>query len=310
MTTGVIAQDAARWWMDAHNGERDEAAFLHWLRADARHAAQYVHLQQLWEQGASVPSARRRRPLHRRVREAATALVLLCALGLFSAYRHVPDDQLRTAAGQIQQATLADGSQVLLSAATRLQVRIDGQHRELQLLQGQAWFKVAADRSRPFHVQTPHGTVTALGTAFDIAVGSTDSVVTVTEHRVQVQAGGSTRTAEAGQQLRFDGRHAAAPQPADGAATAWHQQRLLYVSAPLAEVTAGLDRWHGGRTWVLGRALRRQPVTLIGSTAQAGSSRDQLARQLPVRVLQLAPGVQVWVPRDDRTGEHSGHAAP
>lgn len=298
MTSGVIAQDAARWWMDGFNGERDEAAFQHWLDADTRHAAQYAHLQQLWQHGGSVPSARRHRPL-RRLRDAATAVVLLCALGLFSAYQHVPADQLRTAAGQVRHIRLADGSQVVLSADTRLQVTIDAQQRELALLQGQAWFQVAADATRPFRVHTPQGTVTARGTAFDIAVGSTVSVVTVTEHRVQVQAGGSTRTADAGQQLRFDARQAFAPAPADHSALAWQQHRLLYVSVPLAEVAAGLDRWHGGHTWVVGRALRRQPVTVIGATPQAADSRDQLARQLPVRVLRLAPGVQVWLPAAD-----------
>ena len=42
--------------------------------------------------------------------------------------------------------------------------------------------------------------------------------------------------------------------------TAKQGDRLL---APLADVTQGLDRWHGGHTWVIGEQLRQQPVTHV-----------------------------------------------
>src|SRR3989475_8567597 len=58
---------------------------------------------------------------------------------------------------------------------------------------------------------------------------------------------------------------------ADAGAMAWRERRLHWVSAPLAEVTQGLDRWHGGRTWIVGARLRPQPGTLLGSADDAGS---------------------------------------
>ncbi len=42
------------------------------------------------------------------------------------------------------------------------------------------------------------------------------------------------------------------------------------------------------------RALRQQPVTLLGSADGAARNRDQLATQLQVRVLRLGAGIQVW----------------
>ena len=203
---------------------------------------------------------------------------------------------MRTAAGEVREEVLPDGSHVLLSPGSEVRVRIDAQRRQLQLQHGQAWFKVTADAQHPFQVHTTHGTVTALGTAFDLAVHDNDSVVTVTEHRVRVDSGIHSEQATEGQQLRFDGRAPIRTLAARSSALDWRERRLHWVSTPLAEVTEDLDRWHGGHTWILGAHLRQQPVTLLGSADGAARSRDQLATQLQVRVLRLGLGVQVWLP--------------
>ncbi len=306
MSHDAIAQEAARWWLDGHDGHRDENAFARWIAADPRHAAQYQHLQALWQAGTGLPSVQRQqqRQHRRRLRDAGIAVLLLCALGLYS--RHVtppPAQVVRTAAGQIREETLPDGSQLQLAPGSEIHVRIDGKRRQLQLQQGQAWFKVAADAGRPFQVHTPHGTVTALGTAFDVAVGEHASRVVVTEHTVQVDSGPGHAEARQGQQMRFDGNGTTAATDMESGALAWRERRLHWVSAPLAEVARGLDTWHGGHTWIIGSALRQQPVSVLGSADGAAESRDQLATQLHVRVLRLPGDVQVWMaphgePRD------------
>ncbi|MBA0448661.1 FecR family protein [Stenotrophomonas maltophilia] len=299
MSQETIAREAARWWLDGHDGDRDESAFEQWCRADPRHAAQYQHLQELWRAGATLPSLQRQqqRRQRRRVREVGIAVLLLCALGLYSRHASPPAAQvLRTASGEIRDEALPDGSHVLLSPGSEVRVRIDAQRRQLELQRGQAGFQVAADARRPFQVHTPQGTVTALGTAFDLAVQDNSSVVTVTEHRVRVDSGNVSMLVDDGEQLRFDGQaaiHAATVTPGT---LAWRERRLHWVSAPLADVTQGLDRWHGGHTWIIGEQLRQQPVTLIGSAGGAAGNRDQLATQLHVRVLRFGAGIQVWLP--------------
>lgn len=299
MSQEAIAREAARWWLDGHESGRDERAFNQWYHADVRHAAQYQHLQALWQAGDATPSLQRHqhRRQRRRLREAGTAVLLLCALGLYTRQAAPPAAQvMRTAAGEVREEVLPDGSHVLLSPGSEVRVRIDAQRRQLQLQHGQAWFKVAADAQHPFQVHTTHGTVTALGTAFDLAVHDNDSVVTVTEHRVRVDSGTRSEQATEGQQLRFDGRAPIRTLAARSSALDWRERRLHWVSTPLAEVTEDLDRWHGGHTWILGAHLRQQPVTLLGSADGAARSRDQLATQLQVRVLRLGAGVQVWLP--------------
>ncbi|KAG1320081.1 hypothetical protein G6F63_014434 [Rhizopus arrhizus] len=152
MSQDTIARDAARWWLDGRDGERAEDACHQWCQADPRHALQYQHLQQLWQAGAATPSLQRQQ--HRRRRrhlgEAGFAALLLCALGLYGRPAPPPAAQvLRTAAGEIRDEALPDGSHVLLSPGSEVQARGDGQHRQLQLQRGQAWFKVAADARRP-----------------------------------------------------------------------------------------------------------------------------------------------------------------
>lgn len=299
MSQDAIAREAARWWLDGHDGVRDENAFDQWCQADPRHVAHYQHLQQLWQAGATLPSLHRQqqRRQRRRLGETGIAVLLLCALGLYSRTAAPPAAQvLRTAAGEIRDEALPDGSHVLLSPGSEVHVRVDAQRRQLQLQRGQAWFKVAADADRPFQVHTPQGTVTALGTAFDLAVQGDNSVVTVTEHSVRVESGTASVQASEGQQIRFNGQATAAAHPADDSTLAWRERRLHWVSVPLADVTQGLDRWHGGHTWIVGARLRQRPVTLLGNADGAASNRDQLAAQLHVRVLRIGAGMQVWLP--------------
>ncbi|NWO96408.1 hypothetical protein GY976_25075, partial [Escherichia coli] len=58
--------------------------------------------------------------------------------------------------------------------------------RRLRLVAGEALFKVAHDKSRPFVVETRHGEVVAVGTMFDVSVGKGEAKVTVVEGVVRV----------------------------------------------------------------------------------------------------------------------------
>uniref|UniRef100_UPI001C3F19F1 FecR family protein n=1 Tax=Methylogaea oryzae TaxID=1295382 RepID=UPI001C3F19F1 len=78
-----------------------------------------------------------------------------------------------------------------------LDVDLGRSERRLRLLQGEGYFQVAPDPARPFRVGTAHGTVTALGTAFDVRIGDASTQVAVTEHSVAVDAAGQAPVAVA-----------------------------------------------------------------------------------------------------------------
>lgn len=66
---------------------------------------------------------------------------------------------------------LADGSHVILFGSTRLVTHFSAKERRIDLLGGRARFDVTHDASRPFVVMARGGSVTALGTVFEVEVG-------------------------------------------------------------------------------------------------------------------------------------------
>ena len=92
-----------------------------------------------------------------------------------------------TARGEQRSVVLADGSTVRLNTLTSINVAYSKARRHVVLIEGQATFEVATDLSRPFVVSAGGGTVTALGTAFDIYKTRDKVTVTLLEGVVEVR---------------------------------------------------------------------------------------------------------------------------
>ncbi|WP_343746253.1 FecR domain-containing protein [Chitinophaga sp.] len=77
---------------------------------------------------------------------------------------------LSTARGEQYQITLADGTRVWLNAATTLTFPASfAQQAERAVeVNGEAYFEVAADPTRPFKVRTNHQQIQVLGTSFNV----------------------------------------------------------------------------------------------------------------------------------------------
>lgn len=75
---------------------------------------------------------------------------------------------LKTQVGEQKSFTLQDGSQIKLNTNSLIKVEYSPNHRLLTLLQGEARFDVAKDKSRPFTVTVGEKSFTALGTIFNV----------------------------------------------------------------------------------------------------------------------------------------------
>lgn len=135
----------------------------------------------------------RRRPWASRMAAAASILLLACAGVWFHSQRNTYD----TDVGEQRSITLADGSIIELNARSKVRVAFGDRQREVQLLQGQALFRVAKDHSRPFIVHAGSTSVRAVGTQFDVYRKSSGTIVTVLEGRVAVVSDASGRAAGA-----------------------------------------------------------------------------------------------------------------
>lgn len=208
----------------------------------------------------------------------ASVVGMLVAGGVF-AYLRVWAGTYTTGIGEQRSIALADGSRVDLNARSRIRVHFLENERDVDLIEGQALFRVAKDKARPFIVTSDGTEVRAVGTEFDVYRRATGTTVTVLEGRVSVVAdaakaidrlppaslrmsplsgisapptndasrreSGAAIFVSAGEQVTVTAAEVKAPQRADMVAvTAWTQRQLIFQGAPLADVVEEFNRYN------------------------------------------------------------------
>lgn len=202
--------------------------------------------------------------------------------GLLASLRDTNHQHYRTATGDRLTFTLSDGSQVTLDTQSELNIDFSPARRRVQLLQGQAFFEVAKDSSRPFMVVTRNRQFVAVGTAFDVRVDGDQVKVTMVEGTVRVEAVGdqtyssqvgdsviknaafplarnsaaretlrgasagapAIATITAGEQLISDARQEDHVRTADADRdTSWRRGQVIFENARLADAVAEINRY-------------------------------------------------------------------
>lgn len=100
------------------------------------------------------------------------------------------DKQIVTQIGEVRQVPLADGSTATINTASKVSVHFEKTERIVKLSEGEAWFRVAHDKSRPFIVEAGDIRVRAVGTAFSVRRRNSSADVLVTEGVVETWAVG------------------------------------------------------------------------------------------------------------------------
>lgn len=135
-----------------------------------------------------------------------TGIVVLASALIWQRERY---PSFATDIGEHRSLALSDGSTVDLNARSKLRIEFSKDERLVELLDGQALFQVAKDKSRPFIVKSGDATVRAVGTQFDVDRKATGTTVTVLEGRVVVYS-----------EARSEASAATTPAPAQGAGAA------------------------------------------------------------------------------------------
>lgn len=233
----------------------------------------------------------------------AAAGVALGAVAAAAIWLSGPGGRPETIAAPVAQRrvfTLADGTKVELSANTSLVVEGGRAERRVQLADGEAFFEVTKDKTRPFVVETPAGTVRVTGTRFDVRTkDASELVVTVVEGSVQVRSAleDSPRAAEAvvlgpGDRLEAGkGGLSLRALSADALADelAWREGQIVCRGMPLSDLLATVGRYHG-RTII---ATPGASQLRIGGRASL-DDLDQFFKDLEV----LQPKVRVVIEPD------------
>jgi len=216
-------------------------------------------------EGLKPPPSTGRR-LASRITLAASLLLVVC----MGVWLYAQRNTYGTTIGEQRSITLPDGSIVELNARSKVRVAFDGRQRDVELLEGQALFRVAKDHNRPFVVRAGVTSVRAVGTQFDVYRKSTGTTVTVLEGRVAVLAAptrelpaaskaeaptSAIRGEHEGEILLAAGEQATVTwsrtektqRPSIAAATAWTRHQLIFDGTPLSEVVKEFSRYSSRR---------------------------------------------------------------
>jgi transmembrane sensor len=200
--------------------------FLHWLRTSPEHVRAYLRICAFWQkaphlrgagphddidalvrlaqreanvlpwetkiesprQSPSMTSTGSRRsiqPQGTRVLAAVAATLVFLTAGV-ATWFHSQLGLYTTSVGEQRAVNLPDGSAVVINARSRIRILFSDTERAVELLEGQALFRVARSSARPFIVHAGGMSVRAIGTQFDVYKKAASTVVTVVEGRVAI----------------------------------------------------------------------------------------------------------------------------
>jgi transmembrane sensor len=197
--------------------------------------------------------------------------------------------------GEVRLAPLNDGSTVTLNTASKIHVQYSKARRSVRLVEGEAFFQVAKDRSRPFVVDAGDLRIRAVGTAFVVRnLRGKPAQVLVTEGRVEVariSAPGVTAVsvgAPAQATATTDPSVAAnvKPAPTEGllAQLAWREGKIAFQGETLEAAAAEFARYSDRRIVIDDPTLARETITgLFAANDPEGFCRS-LALSLDAQV--------------------------
>ena len=180
-------------------------------------------------------------------RYAAAAVLLIGAMAVLFLRNgwNGADDAfvIATGEGETRQTTLPDGSIAWLNEQSRLTYDPDFEFRSLTL-EGEAFFEVIRDESRPFEVESGRARVRVLGTSFSVRRHSDEVRVLVATGRVALSLADSDQREELtpgylGMLDEVRGTVTSRPNT-DPSMLAWRASPLSFETAPFGDVVEAL----------------------------------------------------------------------
>lgn len=158
---------------------------------------------------------------------------------------------IKTKKGQEFKMELPDGTTVWLNADSKLEIApgYNIQDRSV-FLTGEAYFKVAKNKAKPFIVHVGNTSIEALGTAFNVKLYANDSQLLTTqldEGKIRVSNAGRQEILLPGQSIQLNVLNGAFQlqqenRPQD--VSNWKDGYFEFDQTPLPEILADLARWY------------------------------------------------------------------
>ena len=224
-----------------------------WLSQDDRRRGAFLRAEAIWGRldRASQAEPARRREIRVDRRLVLTGGAAALAAGAAGVWVMPRGPLYATAIGEVSRVPLADGSGMVLNADSRARVALHDHERRVRLTQGEAWFQVAKDPTRPFVVEAGRVRVRAVGTAFSVRRLGDGAEVMVSEGIVEAWLVGAEQTRArlvAGQRARvLEGRPILVEASAVTAVErklAWRSKQIELDGETLGEAVAEFNRFN------------------------------------------------------------------
>ena len=287
-TRKQISAEAVDWFLRLQKSSAagsDRQSFSEWLLRSTAHVEEYLRVSCSWhlvnlgaegdlETAALVAEAKKHHetdnvvPLPsrfgRRSPPAGSAAVffarpwpalaasLVAGIAVWAIYLgwHSPVT-FQTVVGEQRSFALQDGSIVFLNTNSKVRVGWLPAQRHIELVRGEARFKVAKDARRPFIVATATAAVRAVGTVFNVRAEPFSTQVAVLEGQVDVTKEASIAIPSVAPVRLGAGERAAVSSlgiqtdtgPPIESVMAWTERRLVFRDQPLDVVVHEFNRY-------------------------------------------------------------------
>lgn len=185
---------------------------------------------------------------------AAVAILIAGIWGFqhFADFTNAPDQVIVSSEGDMKEVTLPDGTHVWLRSGAQIEypAAFTGQNRPVQL-RGEAYFEVAHDASKVFHITLEDGKsgVEVLGTAFNVRQNAQETAVTVRNGKVRFSPDDNSKSVvlTAGKKavLNKVKRQVTTENVLTFNELSWQTGGLEFIRTPMHKVISDLETYYG-----------------------------------------------------------------
>lgn len=190
----------------------------------------------------------------------AAAVVIGIVAGVYAMHiTSVPKEPVYYAShspkGSISEMILPDGSVIFLNADSRVKYSVEGENGNREVfLEGEAWFDVKKDDTKPFVVHTSYYDVNVTGTQFNVKAYEADNEIATTleEGQIIIQSTGNFKLAEdivvkPGEQVKLNKntKQLTILQVNTKWFTSWKDNKLVFVNMNMKDLELLLERKYG-----------------------------------------------------------------
>jgi transmembrane sensor len=292
-------------------------AFQQWLDAGEDRLQLFHDIKQVWEATGQLPPANFDRSagwealagqlaitpatttgkvvsLHKKWWWAAAVMLPLI---IFTGYRYfktpTPSWTTYLAKGNDTDSfTLPDGSEIALKAGTELSYR----NREVRMIKGEAFFKIARDEQQRFSIQVPNATILVLGTSFNVKTTGSYSDVAVWDGKVSVTGNGQPVTLTAGNLAIVDNKNGSVQRPAGNYAwrCGWGNHDLSFSDQEVGLVMQTVAAYYHVNLKVTDKDILKSKITVRFNKVPLSEALLVLSEMLDLTTIKTADTAYIF----------------